>query len=360
MSTQFSEEEEKWVEIGTKTIYLHNYMKEQIRARYAFVNKESLGLSNIIMDSYVPSLMYKHNMPDDLLELNIGGTSVAISAMNARLLGIKQVEVEQLCRVLGYTKANIKQLMTEVKRKNYNFAFIGAGGTGVNTAHWLSEMSKMTNTIGLFQRTFVYDNDDIEISNLFRFPVDVLTYGNKSAKKINLMKPMCKRLSKLKPEYAEHRVVDEETSIIKQYPLELFHETIDENNNEKYETREKTILYGAPDLETREKLSKTGSFISATHSDASCNIYLNPSQDLSIQVESYGTIQLTPFFMNQLRMAIKLLEILADPDFNPSEKDKELFNYSFNGERVLSTDRTYQFYIQDEVRMLSEEESNNL
>jgi len=65
-----------------------------------------------------------------------------------------------------------------------------------------------------------------------------------------------------------------------------------------------------------------------------------------LQVESYGVIQLTTFFMNQLMMTIKLLEFLgSDEEINWREHQdimnfdfKEFMNESLNGKtsKVIS------------------------
>ena len=86
---------------------------------------------------------------------------------------------------------------------------------------------------------------------------------------------------------------------------------------------------------------------------------LNPKQDLNLQVESYGMIQLAPFFMNQLQMAITLLETLANDSINLMEQDKELLNFSFDGDTKIKTDRVYHFQIENHPRMMEPRAARN-
>lgn len=101
-----------------------------------------------------------------------------------------------------------------------------------------------------------------------------------------------------------------------------------------------------------------GNFIGATHANTSCSLWLNPKQDQDIQVESYGMIQLGGFFMNQLRLAIGLLEVLASEQ-NLAEQDKSLLRYEFTGEAAMKTDLNYNWQLVRNLNMMTEEEANN-
>lgn len=113
------------------------------------------------------------------------------------------------------------------------------------------------------------------------------------------------------------------------------------------------IFYGAPDIETRELLAQDDwKFISATHGDNYCQLYIKPEQDSSLQVESYGMINLSVFFMNHVKMTISFLELLASN--TDLTKSAQVMEYSFAKEysngRTIKTglSRTYNFPIQTE------------
>ena len=164
--------------------FTKDYLKEQIRARYGFFDRPTNGLSNVVLDSFLPGLLYKYSL--DIAQLKeretFPKTSVCISPLLADLLEIKRVPIDQLIRILGYTAQDIKELMTTVKNKQLDFIFAGVGGTGMNCAYWLDEMSKLTNTINIFNSIHIYEKEGVEFSNTLRFPLPLSTYYKQGTK----------------------------------------------------------------------------------------------------------------------------------------------------------------------------------
>lgn len=353
------EPEDLWSTSVTHTYTFEQYMAEQLRSRYAFIDRPTYSLSNVVLDTYLPRYLYKHNMKSNIHELEyIPSTAVAISPLVAKMLGCKQMELEQMIRFLGYTKKQIKDLLLKVKARDLEFVFVGAGGGGINKAHWLSHMARMSNINYLFKRVHVYDADSAEVSNLFRLPIDPSTVATSGRIKLNIIRPYINHLSKLKPELTHSFIAQDDEINYSNYPSTVFdHEGHREDRTVR--TRDNFILFGGPDLESRQNLSNCGSYLASSHSNNDCSIYLNPTQDLNIQIESYGMIQLSPFFMNQLRASIELLTILSDDTLDLSQIDKELFNFRFDGIKKLPTDRNYNFIIQDQVDMVTEEQALN-
>lgn len=350
--------------------FYNNYLKDQIRTRYAFFERPRDGKKNIIVDSLFPRLIYKYGFSSDTpiptMRADIPKTAIAISPFCASLLGVQRMEIEQLCLVLGYTKKAIAKLCRDVKKKNKTFVFVGAGGTNINTAHWLTEMCKMSNVQGIFKEVRVFERDTAELSNLLRFPKDPATIRAKASiignDKLNIIADDVEYLGR----YCEfHRkYIPDSTN---KYPPYLYKTTSirnpDTNALERIETTlrnpENTVLYGAPTIESRDAISKGGNFICATHADSSCSMWLNPKQgdDLNIQIESYGMIQLGTFFVNQLKMAITLLELLASEDLDLSMQDQELLDYSFDGTTIGTTDRVYNWQTLESPTMMTEAEA---
>lgn len=333
-----------------------DYLKEQIRARYGFCERPTRGLSNVVLDSFFPGLLYKYNMDvQKLLEHeSFPKTSVCVSPLVADLLQIKRIPTEQLIRILGYSVKDITRLMVSVKNKSLNFVFAGIGGTGMNTAYWLDELSKLTNTINIFNTISVYEKESIEFSNILRFPLPLSTYYQhingyaSKAYKLDIIPPLLNRLTNRKL-VTHHAYIEKGTYLVG----EFFGY---DHPSKKYKSRPNTVIYGAPGLEHRNYLSEIGNFVCATHASNSCSIWLNPTQTESIEVESYGSIQLGPFMMNQLRMTIGLLELLAS-DIPLDSKDTEYLNYEFTGESAIRTDRQYNFQIQRDALMMTPEQA---
>lgn len=336
--------------------FYEDYLKESIKTRYANIQIPGTGLSNVIADSYLPKIAVDSNFDISRMRSrargNLPSTSQCISPLAANLLGLNVVPVEQLCAVLGYTRKDIKELMTRVKRKQLHFVFIGAGGTCMNTSSWLSQMAHWTNTVGLFEEVTVFEKETAEMSNLFRFPVDpntIITSSGSKPFKTDIIAPVVSNLTrgrininrtylpsggKLTPENIARRHGD----IVEELGTSA-------EGGPEIKTRDGVVLYGAPGLEARECFSKIGNFIAGIHADNGCSLWLNPDmKDISLQVESYGMIQLSTFFMNQLRMAIGLLESLSSTD-DLKQEDVNLLSYEFDGTRKSTTDRAYNWII---------------
>ena len=365
-----------WGQTQSKTFgFKKNYLADQIRVRYAMMDRPSSGLSNVVLDSFIPRCLYKSNFNlEEAKEiLNAPKTSVCISPWFASMFGIKQMEISQLCKILGYDKQDIKLLFDKVKAKQKSICFIGYGGTNVNTIHWLSELSKYTHSINVFKEVEVFEPEVAEISNLLRFPINPYSVNktqtySESNKNMH-SKSLGSKLTMLEEQLT--RLTYKNVSI-KHSKLELkqdssayamaYESTLNRINNERnyeHEVKDDWVIYGAPNISTRQTLSKYGNFISATHGDESCRLDLNPAQDAQLQVESYGIIQLSTFFMNQLRLAIGLLETLARNDIDFKAQDQTLLEYSFDGQAVNQTDRNYNFQLSHSGLVLTEEQAQN-
>ena len=350
-----------WKPSSTTTkSFTADYLKEQIRARYGFCNRPSSGLSNVVLDSFFPGLLYKYNMDVQALLANesFPKTSVCVSPLVADLLQVKRIPTDQLIRILGYSVKDISNLLVAVKNKSFNFIFAGIGGTGMNTAYWLDELSKLTNTINIFNTISVYEKESIEFSNILRFPLPLSTYyqyapaHSRHPRKLEIIPPLLNRLTNRKV-VLNNYYISKDNYMVGEFFTGSYDSDLRVYN---HRAKERTVIYGAPGLEHRNYLSSLGNFVCATHASNSCSIWLNPTQTESIEIESYGSIQLGPFMMNQLRMTIGLLELLAS-DTPLDTEDHEYLNYEFTGESVNRTDRQYNFQIQRDALMMTPEQA---
>lgn len=339
-----------WSNTRRRTLqFSGDHLLEQIRTRYAFFERPTNGLSNIIIDNYAPKLMYNTKFnPTALAQMNLPKTIYAISPWFAQYFGAQQVPTEQLCRMLGFDVATLKQMITKIKHKQYSITFVGYGGTNVNTIHWLTEIMKLTQSVNLFKFIEVYEPDTAEISNLLRFPKNPYIENLRSSSthvnptsKLKLLDPAeLGLLSKEKPVLVPGRIDGRNLPYNSKGTFYDYNRTV-----RKSLPKDNHIYYGAPNIETRASFEDVGHFISATHNGNDAHLWLNPTQDTDLQVESYGLIQLTPFFMNQLRLAIGLMETLCIDDLDLTAKDQCLLEYSFNGIPQLSTNKTYNFQL---------------
>lgn len=344
-----------WSAPKTKTLHFGGpYLKEQIRARYGFFERPRSGLLNVVVDSYFPGLLYMNDLNVQNLKLvNLPKTAVAISPLVASLLNVKRIPTEQLIRVLGYTEKDIKKIISAVKKKELHFVFAGAGGTGMNTAYFFSELCRITNTVNLFKKISIFEKEKAEMSNLLRFPIDPrLAVASRYGHKVDLMEPLIKTLSRNKIEVYNNYITESYK------PYEVYTSKWDnETKKRTVSINENTVVFGAPEIAHRDHLSQAGGFICATHAATSASIWLNPKQSESLQIETYGLIQLGGFFMNQLKMAITTLQMLAESN-DLMEQDKEILDFSFDGSIQLPTDRQYNWQLDNNLHMFTDDQLN--
>jgi hypothetical protein len=329
--------EEHRVNIGT-------LIADKIKVRYAEITEKTMGSQNMVVDAFYPT--YVRNSltgnvvgPDSLPVLS--KKCSAISPFIANELNVYNIKIDDLTKMLGYTKINLKAMLETIKEKKINLCLVGLGGTGMNFMHWAEEIANYTNSINIFERIMIYDEDIVDLTNIFRFPQILnpdTAYFYKSVKKIHAIPNrsiLCTAL--IKHEY-----------YIKENDL------INYGDRSASEFAKNNVFYGAPDIATRELFSSIpeARFISGTHGDNDCQLYIKPVQDSELQVESYGMINLSVFFMNQLKMTIEFLALLAsDEDLTTS---KLIMEYSFANEytekKILKAglNRTYNFPIQKE------------
>jgi len=255
------------------------------------------------------------------------GSLQAISTFVADSLYTPKIHISDLCEILGITKQDITVLLQKVKDKQFNITLLGYGGTGFNWNYWMSELSLWTNIPHIFEYVTVYEYDTLDITNILRIPENLNTQTQTSTYKNTLVSNKVAFFTK----------------------LNRISQPFDESSLKK-KTYKNNIFYGAPDIKTRQILSekKNAVFISATHKDDECELYLNPPQDSEVQIESYGKIKLDVFFMNHLRMTIAFLETLLSEEINDTNS-KSLFSYDFANdyrERISKDDylSKYKFY----------------
>ena len=326
----------------TETIDIGSCIVNKIKTRYANMNEKEFGSSNMVVDAYYPSYVinsllcrpHKNNLSD---------RSCAISPFIANELGVYQVGIEDMCKMLGFKKNDLKLILNQVKLKKLELVLLGIGGTGMNFMHWTTELCNFTNTLNIFESIEIFEEDHLDLTNIFRFPQAI---GHRNASKIHYIHKL---------DLIDSRSIISKTNIIKT-PIRF------NPNSTEYISSGNPIFYGAPDIITREffsKLDVKANFISGTHGNNDCQLYINPIQNSDLQVESYGMINLSIFFMNQLKLTIEFLKLLASD--TPLNVEKLVMEYSFsneysNGNTVRAgLNRTYNFPIQENTFVVEDD-----
>lgn len=295
-----------------------NHLCTQIYTRYyrpdTIANSIYDG-TKTVMDTFVPFLAI-NAVPDQPGYSPTSSKLVAISPLTADLLNIPRIPLNTLLtKVLSHDLDYIKNLLLSIKQLNLTVVFAGTGGTGINTICWLSELCSYFGISDLFYDIHVFEKDYVDFSNIFRFPIPLSMLTNTDSStlhKTELVKNQLKTLSNCV--YFHDKFIETLDDI----PSILLNGTIAADN---------VVFYGAPSITNRNFLSSLGSFISATHANNTASLYINPIADDSLQVETYGLIQLNSFFINQVSMAIGFLEILSTNQYN--SQDFHYADYTF-------------------------------
>ena len=339
----------KVIPIGTQE-YHHSFTKfkkdifkdisEALAHRYAVLDKPG-KVRNLIVDSFLPQYFIKHKFNLENIQeefRNISSTATMIHRGFARMLGIRELPLDDMLAMVGYTKERITELLTNVRAKKLNIAFAGYGGVGTNTVYWLTELCNMSNIQGLFNKIIISDFDRLSLDNVFRMPNPFKTFSALKHKDMIFNDPN-NRYTRIA--YCENSLYKTQTiptdsfkALSTKAPYygtrPLDGSTFNENHIDHLYN---WIVYGAPDIESRKLFSKAlnrdfpehpnyydncladhiKAFISATHGDDNCGLVINPSyleNESNLMMESYGIIQLNVFFFNQLKLAISFLEVL--------------------------------------------------
>lgn len=320
-----------------------NHLCTQIYTRYYrphSIENSSYNGTKTVMDTFVPFLAIGY--VSDQSGHSAASTNVAaISPLTADLLNIPRIPLNTLLtKVLSHDLDYLKNLLLSIKQLNLTVVFAGTGGTGINTICWLSELCSLFDISDLFYDIHVFEKDFVDFSNIFRFPLPLSMYTSISSPtlhKTELVKRQLKTLSNCV--YFHDRFIETLDDI----PSTLLNGTVAADN---------VVFYGAPSITNRNFLSSLGSFISATHANNTASLYINPIADDSLQVETYGLIQLNSFFINQISMAIGFLEILSTNQYH--NQDFHFADYTF----IADTKDKFKFDISTELTAIPIPEGN--
>lgn len=321
-----------------------NHLCTQIYTRYyrpSTIENSIYNGTKTVMDTFVPFLAINSVTDDHTGFSESSKRLVAISPLTADLLNIPRIPLSTLLtRVLSHDLDNIKNLLLSIKKLNLTVVFAGTGGTGINTICWLSEICSLFGISDLFYDIHVFEKDFVDFSNIFRFPLPLSVFTSITSPtlhKTELVKRQLKDLSNCV--YFHDRFIE----TLDDLPSILLNGTIAADN---------VVFYGAPSITNRNFLSSLGSFISATHANNTASLYINPIADDSLQVETYGLIQLNSFFINQISMAIGFLEILSTNQYK--NQDFHYADYTF----IADIKDQFKFDISTELTAIPIPEGN--
>jgi hypothetical protein len=371
---------------------------DQIKHRYAIFDRPRNGSTNVIIDSFMPSYYLKSIKYGKPIE-SFPTSFASISEFTADITSTPLVPREDLFRMLGYSLKDLNKLVHTVRSKKIDFVMLGLGGTNSNTLYWLYEILHLTNNSNLFKSLTIFEPDTLSIDNLLRMPMSAIRENNTTVEylepRYNIQlspanisfylltgcsyMPILRDYNNTLIKDAINQYLNGVEDITKNNTCNVLREpatvsklTLIDKKYQKlcsntikacqqyfkpsryhyynrisckyihFENYSNKIFYGAPDIATRQAMSEANlKLITATHGDDDASLILNPVNQSDLQVESYGMIKLTTFFMNQIRLAIGLLELLAS-DQDLSERNKKILDFSYvTNTKTLPTSRQW-------------------
>jgi hypothetical protein len=353
-----------------------SYAVKEIARRYASFRNNST--KNLLIDSTLPWLFINYhfnlNYIKDYLD-HLPKTASFIHRGFANYFGKRAVPIDVLVSMLNYDMNTIKENLLKIKDKQLNFIFVGIGGTGMNALNWMYELCNYNNIIGLFKKVHIYEPETPTLDNILRYPGEFTTLNDVLVNQFNNnvsdalthstnmteVLPVCRTLYKANMIPTKYLDVLSKTSPnINTYRLPFYYLSTLEKNS---------IFYGAPDIETRQAFTKyrnnyncKTAFITGLHGNDSCSLMINPiykEGETNLLVESYGIIQLNVFFLNQIKMCIELINLLANKDINELREieDEVYLNYSCIKDKKLK--KTYNLGYR-EITTITETTNDNI
>lgn len=278
---------------------LHSLLKNEIEARYKIHDE---------IHSYLAENEILRNISEGFHDFKYLWEHVTNSKAIAYLYGAKYIPIkEQLVR-LGIDIKEVKKLLKEVKKHKLSVALIGYGGVNLNFTEYLIELCQATNVHDIFKQMAIYEHDEVEPSNIFRFNttrVAAMARGSLTSRNYH---PTSNQLhiSKLELVPDEIQYLSKDTYTYGYY--------LDAPSDKE------AVYIGAPDMLTRKSLEDKN-FLCATHKNNTTYLHSRPVVD-SLLVESYGKIDLEKFFPAMLKLTIEILRALAN---NSYPKDTLLY-----------------------------------
>lgn len=290
---------------------ISNLIHERLSSRYITADINAIEPYQFL-DKYIVSNYHSKYVLDKIANASKYKSNRVISRNFGSMFNLNVVPMQDLIKLVGYTIPTIKSMLKKVKELQYDVTFLGYGGTNSNTLHWLYEMCMLCKVKRLFKAITIIDEDNLDFTNLFRFPMQsnelYPEYYTKNIPKISAIPKYIGRV------LSANKVTTANDSISRRRYLNYLRQR---GNN--------SVFYGAIDLDSRQSFyeefldykgtnfgSTVEPFISATHSGDTYTMQINPKIDRHLTLESYGVINLNTFFLNQVKMAIEFLEILID------------------------------------------------
>ena len=268
---------------------------DSVKHRYQWTDEPSLGFwDNTIPKSFIDeSSMTEKRFISPNLQQMFGGSTIPFK----QFVDLQKIDLN-----------DIKEELEKVRDRNLNLLTIGYGGVAINVLHFIAQFAVITGVHYPFSRLVVWEEDNLSLLNVLRLykPIAAVPCARGEQNKMTLLDSgpelfLAERIHK------NYEFLTDDMPYIK-------NDGSATTVLEEISTKEGVVMFGAPDFTARKLLqtNSTPPFLFVGHGDDTVDIYRKPEVDSTLTVESYGTINLSSFFVNMLHASVALIDILAD------------------------------------------------
>lgn len=264
---------------------------------------------NFLQDkNYMIATHTKHSYPNHLSKNNY---VINPNLYREFMIDCNLMPLEHLFELFGVDRKRLQKSLKQISFLTQRFIILGVGGTMGNFLYWLDCFQEYFDMSYIFKKITVFENDMIEYHNIFRIPILVPVIGRQkegSHNKAVLAATKCRNIA-----------------------LDFQVNTTNFVYNYDYiRLRGSSIFVGTPDINTRKNLERFNlKFFCPTHQNNTIKIMESPVTEGDLHYESYGSIDLNKFLLNMFNMSVNLIYAIADNAKSPAEKNKLLFQQSF-------------------------------
>jgi len=356
------------------------YVKTEIPKKHKNIVIDSAFLSELIYNEKVTNEYLRNgNFLENNKDFKINPSYYAISSYIATILGVEKIPTMDICLMLGYDLKKIKSLLIKVRKKGLHLVNIGFGGFSRNFMYILKEISYLANEYKIFNNIYIFENDKIEFSNIWRFmdtdwieacnaynPYEpVLKYPINSLN--GFMEYQTGNANYNSYEELRRKMIGAIDDTINYYAVNKTHNFSRFCNvlfKRKFQSLAKknvflrrelfdfdyinhdiantAIFIGATDITTRERFFNSDlNFLCPIHHNKDMYLWSKPEVKNSIMVESYGLIDLNRFFISVYAITFKILEAIANDNIDKKDELLAHINLSEDELDFKKTSRKY-------------------
>jgi len=203
-------------------------------------------------------------------------------------MGVSSIPFNNLIKLAGIDMKRFKKALEKVKKRELTFVSVGYGGLSINMLHFLSMLAYRVDVHDIFKIMHLYENDNISYTNIMRVYKDLTHFKCEFGERLN-----------------KTALFDEE-NLAEDILIHQCYLTKDHIGD----VDDKVVFFGAPDFATRDMLAEYN-FIFGGHTGDEVVFIYKPKVDADLTTETYGTINLSSFYLNMMKATEMLIYTLA-------------------------------------------------